>query len=114
MRDGTEQYFIVMDAISSKALCLLKNDCNENQNLDYITNSIFIVNINILKKNIPNKYIRNLVNYVTYPPARFFLVINIWRLKLAKVWRTVDKFSVNNKEKEVSYKILHIQWNILN
>ncbi len=83
MRDGTEQYFIVMDAISSKVLCLLKNDCNENHNLDYITNSIFIGNINILKNNIPNKYIRNLVNYVTYPPARFFLVINIWRPKLA-------------------------------
>ncbi len=61
-----------MDAIPSKVLCLLKNDCNENPNLDYITNSIFIGNINILKNNIPNKYIRNEVNYVTYPPARFF------------------------------------------
>ncbi len=27
-----------------------------------------------------------------------------WR----KAWRTVDKFFVNNKVKEVSYKILHI------
>ncbi len=67
-----------MDAIPSKViLCLLKNDCNENPNLDYITNSIFIGHINILKNNIPNKYIRNEVNYVTYP------------------WRTVDKLFVN-------------------
>ncbi len=45
---------------------VLKNDCNENPNLDYITHSIFIGNINILKNDIPNKYIRNEVNYVTY------------------------------------------------
>ncbi len=47
----------------------LSSPMKENPNLDYITNSIFIGNINILKNNIPNKYIRN---YVTYPPARFF------------------------------------------
>ncbi len=45
------EYAIVMDAIPRKVLCLLKNDCNENPNLDYITNSIFIGNINIKKKH---------------------------------------------------------------
>ncbi len=41
------EYSIVMDAIPSKVLFLLKNYCNENPNLGYITNSIFIGNINI-------------------------------------------------------------------
>ncbi len=36
------EYSIVMDAIPSKVLFLLKNYCNENPNLGYITNSIFI------------------------------------------------------------------------
>ncbi len=96
------EYAIVMDAIPRKVLCLLKNDCNENPNLDYITNSIFIGNINIKKKNIPNKYIRNLVNYVTYPPARFFWSSIFGDLNWRKAWRMVDKFFVNNKVKEVS------------
>ncbi len=76
----------------------------ENPNLDYITNSIFIGNINILKNNIPNKYIRN---YVTYPPARFFWSSIFGDLDWRKAWRTVDTFFVNNKVKKVSYKILH-------
>ncbi len=78
----SREYAILLDAIPSKVLCLLKNDCNENPNLDYINNSILIGNINILKNNTSNKYIRNLVNYFTYPAARYFLVINTWRLKL--------------------------------
>ncbi len=41
------EYAIVMDAIPSKVLCLIKNECNENPNLDYTTNYIFIGNINI-------------------------------------------------------------------
>lgn len=90
------EYAIVMDAIPIKViLCLLKNDCNENPNLDYITNSIFIGHINILKNNIPNKYIRNEVNYVTYPPARFFWSSIFGDLDWRKAWRTVDKFFVN-------------------
>ncbi len=102
------EYVIVMDDIPSKILCLLKNECNETPNLVYITNKIFIGHINILKNNIPNKYIRNLVNDVTYPPARFFWSSIFGDLNWHKAWRMVDKFFVNNKVKEVSYKTLHI------
>ncbi len=84
-----------MDPIPSKVLWLIKNECNENPNLDYITNSIFIGN-NILENNIPNKYIRNVVNDVTYPPA-IGVRLGEWLIN-----------SVNNKVKDVSYKILHI------
>ncbi len=100
------EYAIVMDAIPSKVICLLKNYCNENPNLDYITNSIFIGNINILKNNIPNKYIRNLINYVTYLPAIGSSIFG--DLDWHKAWRMVNSQSnVNNKVKKVSYKILH-------
>ncbi len=49
----------------------------------------------------------NINHFVTYPPARFFWSSIFGDLDWRKAWRTVDQLFVNNKVKEVSYKILH-------
>ncbi|KAI7791725.1 hypothetical protein IRJ41_005592 [Triplophysa rosa] len=101
------EYAIVMDAIPRKVLFLLKYVCNDNPNLDHTKNKFFIGNSNIFKDNITNNCIRNVINTVTYPSARFFWSSIFGDLNWRKAWRIVNKFFVNNKVKEVSYKIMH-------
>ncbi len=66
-----------------------------------------IGNTNILQNRLSNNYIRNIINNIVYPPAHFFWSSLFGGVNWHKVWRTVDKFYINNKVKEVSFKIMH-------
>lgn len=66
------KYGIVMEAVPE----------SENPDFEYITNTLFSGNSNILKDNISNNSIRNLI-HVTYPPTRYFWLL-IFGFKLAQ------------------------------
>ncbi len=79
--------------------------------------------IQILYKNrLSNNYIRNILNNIVYSPARFFWSSVFGDVNCCKAWWTVDKFYINNKVKEVHFKIMHriysvkhtVCWNALN
>ncbi len=72
-----------------------------------IKSKILIDNTNIIQNRLSNNYIRNLLNNIVYPPARFFWSSVFADVNWRKAWQTVDKFYINNTVKEVSFKIMH-------
>lgn len=104
-----KEFAVVMDAIPQKVLFLLRNASQEKDlNFEEIKSKIFIGNTNIIQNRVSNNYIRNILNNIVYPPARFFWSSVFGDVNWPKAWRTVDKLYINNKVKEVSFKIMHI------
>ncbi len=64
--------------------------------------------IEILYKIDSNNYSKNILNNVVYPSVRFVWSSVFGEVNRHKAWRTVDTFYINNKVKEVSFKIMHI------
>ncbi len=76
-------------------------------NFEEIKSKILIGYTNIIQNRLSNNYIRNILNNVVYPPTRFFWFSVFGYVNWHKAWRTVDKFYINNRVKEVSFKIMH-------
>ncbi len=68
-----KEFAVVMDAIPQKVLTLLKSASREKDlNFEEIKSEILIGNTNIIQNRLSNNYIRNILNNIVYPPARFF------------------------------------------
>ncbi len=70
-----------MDVISQNVLTLLKSASHEKDfNFEEIKTKIFIGNTNIIQNRLSNIYIRNILNNIVYPPARFpgLLYLEMW------------------------------------
>ncbi len=64
-----------MNAVPQNVLTLLKSASHalkiKDFNFEEIKTKIFIGNINIIQNRLSNIYIRNILNNIVYPPARF-------------------------------------------
>ncbi len=69
--------------------------------------NIFIENVDVLRQQCSIKFIRNALCPVSLPAARFFWSSLFGNISWVKAWKLPNKFCINNKIKEVSYKILH-------
>ncbi len=94
---------VVMEAIPQKVCASQEKDFN----FEEIKSKIFIGNTNIIQNRLSNNYIRNILNNIVYPPARFFWSSVFGDVNCHKAWRT-DTFYINNKVKYVSFNVMHI------
>ncbi len=88
-------------------MLLLRGSVTEVSLLDPVSSDIFLGETDITKNKCLHKYIRNLTLTVTLPSARFFRTSLYGDINWKKIWLTGDKFCLNNKVKEVFYKIMH-------
>uniref|UniRef100_A0A3B3RJW6 Reverse transcriptase zinc-binding domain-containing protein n=1 Tax=Paramormyrops kingsleyae TaxID=1676925 RepID=A0A3B3RJW6_9TELE len=100
-------FAIVIDAIPKSVTILLKNYISEGISIVNPCGNIFIGNVDVLKQKCSNKIIRNALRSVSLPAARFFWSSLFDNISWVKAWNLSNKFCINNKIKEVSYKILH-------
>ncbi len=88
-----------------KGLTLLKSVSQEKDlNFQVIKSKMLIGNKNIIQNRLSNNYIMKFFNNIVHPPARFFWSSVFGEVNWCKSWRTEDKFHINNKVKEVSFK----------
>uniref|UniRef100_A0A3B3CA37 Reverse transcriptase domain-containing protein n=1 Tax=Oryzias melastigma TaxID=30732 RepID=A0A3B3CA37_ORYME len=99
-----KEYAIVLDAIPTSLLQLFKGICNTNQ---LTTQTIFLADVDLCVNSVSNKQIRNLFHTTTLPAGRFFWDSKFVDINWSYVWTIGNKYCLNNKVKEVSYKILH-------
>lgn len=103
----TLEYAVVFDALLKGMLQLLRGSTFEVSMIHLFNSSIFLGEMDIIKTQCSNKYVRNLMQYVTVPPAKFFRTLLYGEIVWKKIWLVWDKFCLNNKVKEVSFKIMH-------
>lgn len=102
-----KEYAIVFDAVPRNIIQILKYNSTVVSGSYLTTQEIFLGDIDITTKKCPNKYIRNLMHTKTLPAARSFWASHFEEIKWERMWLIGDKFLLNNKIKEVSYKIVH-------
>ncbi len=103
-----KEFAVVMDAIPKNVLTLLKSASQEKYLIfEEIKSKILTGNTNIIRNRLSNNYIRNILNNIVYPPAHFLWSSVFGDVNWRKAWQTVDKFFINKKVKEVSFKIMH-------
>ena len=73
----------------------------------FSSSQIFVGEIDITKKRCSNKYIRNCMQTITLPLGQSFWNSIYGEINWQKAWTVGEKFCLNNKVKEVSFKILH-------
>lgn len=97
-------------AVAGGALQLLKSSGTYNMSFSTagtMNSPILVGEIDIIKKKkSSSKYIRN-CNQTTYLPIGEEEKKYFGRNKRQKAWMVGEKFGLNNKVKEVSFKILH-------
>ncbi len=101
------EFAIVFDAIPKSVMLLLKYCNSEEISMVNPSGNIFIENVDVLKQQCSNMIIRNALCSVSLPTARFFWSSLFGNISWVKAWKLTNKFCINNKIKEVSYKILH-------
>jgi len=89
-------------------ILLLKNYVSVEINIDNLYGRILIGNVDVLQQKCSNTMVRKALGSVSFPAARFFWSSLFGDISWVKAWQLPNKFCVNNKIKEVSYKILHI------
>uniref|UniRef100_A0A8C1Z089 Reverse transcriptase domain-containing protein n=1 Tax=Cyprinus carpio TaxID=7962 RepID=A0A8C1Z089_CYPCA len=102
-----KEYAIVFDAVPRNIIQILKYNSTDVSGSYLTTQEIFLGDIDITTKKCPNKYIRNLMHTKTLPAARSFWASQFEEINWERMWLIGDKFLLNNKIKEVSYKIVH-------
>ncbi len=100
------EFAIVFDAIP-KSVILLKNCNSEEISMVNPCGNISIENVDVLKQQCSNKIIRNALCSVSLPAAKIFWSSLFGNISWVKAWKLPNTFCINNKIKEVSYKILH-------
>ena len=96
-----KEYAFIFDAVPTGSLTHLKN-CNLTETDIISSEHIFIGDINIVNKPCTNRHIRDVLNCVT-PPIGLYMGDLQWK----KACCILNKYCINNKVKEVSFKILH-------
>ncbi len=96
---------IVFDAVPRGILHLLRSSGVSNENS--FNSAIFINGVDITKKLCSNKYIRNCLQITTLPPGQFFWSSLYDDINWSKAWLAGERFCIGNKEKEVSFEIMH-------
>lgn len=100
-----KEYAVVFDAIPTGSLQILKHISFTDVSAE--VNRIFIGDTDITKKAYTNKYIRNQISCSVPPAAKFFWYSTMGDLNWEKANTIIYKYCINNKIKEVSFKILH-------
>ncbi len=105
-----KEYAVVFDAVPGGVLQLLRS----SGTYDFIfptdgsfNSQIFVGEIDITKRRCSNKYIRNCMQTTTLPLGQSFWNSFYGEISWQKAWMVGEKFCLNNKVKEVSFKILH-------
>lgn len=100
-----KEYAIVFSAIPSGILQLLRGSTSSNE--AQINTSIFIETIDVTKKQCSNKFIRNSLQTTSIPRGQFYWNSMYNDINWNKAWLVGERFCINNKIKEVSFKIMH-------
>uniref|UniRef100_A0A3B3IEX6 Reverse transcriptase zinc-binding domain-containing protein n=1 Tax=Oryzias latipes TaxID=8090 RepID=A0A3B3IEX6_ORYLA len=98
------EYAIVLDAIPTSLLQLFKGIYNTSQ---LRTQTIILDNVDICVNSVSNKQIRNLLHTTTLPAWKFYWESKFVDINWTYAWTISNKYCLNNKIKEVSFKILH-------
>uniref|UniRef100_A0A3P9KVS8 Reverse transcriptase zinc-binding domain-containing protein n=1 Tax=Oryzias latipes TaxID=8090 RepID=A0A3P9KVS8_ORYLA len=98
------EYSIVLDAIPTSLLQLFKGIYNTSQ---LRTQTMFLDNVDICVNSVSNKQIRNLLQTTTLPAGKFYWDSKFVDINWTCAWNISNKYCLNNKIKEVSFKILH-------
>ncbi len=100
-----KEYSVVFDAIPRSVVRLIRG--SSVFTTDPLTNTLFLGGNDIMKNKCSNKFIRSLLLKVTVPSAKLFWSALNGDIDWRKTWLVGDKFCLNNKIKEVSFKIMH-------
>ncbi len=98
---------IVFDAIPKSVMLLLKNCNSEEISMVNPCGNILIENVDVLKQQCSNMILRNAHCSVFLPAAKRNWSSLFGNISWVKTWKMSNKFCINNKIKEVTYKILH-------
>lgn len=105
----SKEFAVVFDAIPQGALQLLKHCSKDILDTDRTNwgEKIFLEDLDILNKKCTNKDIRNIIVGNTTPPAQHVWGSLYGNIHWSKAWSVTDAYCLNNKIKEVTFKILH-------
>lgn len=101
-----KEYDIVFAAIPRNVLQLLIGSRTEL----FVTapvNKIFLGSVDVTRNKCSSNYIRNLLVNVMVPPAKKFWTSLYKDINWKEMWLMSNKFCLNNKIKEVSFRIIH-------
>ncbi len=105
-----KEFAVVIDALPRGVLQLYK--CSGTRDLTLppagtFDNSVFVGEVDIIKKKCSNKYIRNCMLSPWLPSGQSFWSSCYGDISWPEAWMAGEKLCLNNKVKEVSFKILH-------
>lgn len=102
-----KEYAIVFDAIPHPVIQFVRSCGSNSFEAMYVKESFFLGGIDILKQSYTNKFLRNIItgDTITHKCVKWNSVFG--EIDWNKAWRVCDMFWLNNKVKEVTFKILH-------
>ncbi|CAJ1073570.1 hypothetical protein H4Q32_018840 [Xyrichtys novacula] len=102
-----KQYAVVFDALPQGVLQLLKGSERTAAIPGNYTCDIFVGGIDITKRPCSNRLLRSCLQPKTLPRGQTNWSVQLGEINWSNAWLVGEKFCLNNKVKEVSFKILH-------